>query len=253
MRVIFLGTGTSTGVPTIGCHCRVCRSSDPKDRRTRTSLYVETDTTKIVFDTGPDFRMQMLANHLEDLDAVVFTHNHKDHTAGLDDIRPINHFRDKVIDVYAEPHVQETLRREYAYIFHEKDYPGIPQIQVKDMDTRPFSIGDIHLVPIRVWHMKLPVLGFRMGDFTYITDANRIDEEELDKIRGTKILVLNALRHSTHYSHFSVREALEIVREVRPERAYFTHISHHLGLHAQEERKLPDGVHLAHDGLILEV
>jgi phosphoribosyl 1,2-cyclic phosphate phosphodiesterase len=197
--------------------------------------------------------MQMLSNQLEDLDAVVFTHNHKDHTAGLDDIRPINHIKGKVIDVYAEAHVQETLKREYAYIFKEKDYPGIPQIHLKDMDTQPFSIGDIRLQPIRVWHMKLPVLGFRIGDFTYITDANRIDQEELEKIWGTKILVLNALRHTTHYSHFSLSEALEIVEIIQPELTYFTHISHHLGLHAEEESKLPDGVHLAYDGLNLSL
>lgn len=214
-------------------------------------MYLESDTTKIVFDTGPDFRMQMLSNQLEDLDAVVFTHNHKDHTAGLDDIRPINHIKGKVIDVYAEAQVQETLKREYAYIFSEKDYPGIPQIHLKDMDNHPFSIGNIELLPIRVWHMKLPVLGFRTGDFTYITDANRIDEEELEKIRGTKILVLNALRHTSHYSHFSLREALEIVEKIQPDHTYLTHISHHLGLHAEEESKLPEGVHLAYDGLNL--
>ena len=197
--------------------------------------------------------MQMLSNQLEDLDAVVFTHNHKDHTAGLDDIRPINHIKGKVIAVYAEDHVQETLKREYAYIFNEKDYPGIPQVRLMNMDTNAFHIGNIQLLPIRVWHMKLPVLGFRSGDFTYITDANRIDRDEMEKIKGTKILVLNALRHTTHYSHFSLSEALEIAERIRPEKTYLTHISHHLGLHAEEEAKLPEGVFLAHDGLTLSL
>jgi phosphoribosyl 1,2-cyclic phosphate phosphodiesterase len=253
LRAVFLGTGTSTGVPTIGCKCRVCLSNDSKDKRFRTSLYLESDSTKIVLDTGPDFRMQMLSNQLDDLDAVIFTHNHKDHTAGLDDIRPINHFRNKIIDVYAEHHVQETLKREYAYTFSEKDYPGIPQIHLRDLSTEPLSIGDIHLIPIRVWHMNLPVLGFRCGNFTYITDANRIDPEEMEKIRGTKILVLNALRHTTHYSHFSLGEALEIVEMVQPEKTYLTHISHHLGLHEEEEKKLPAGVLLAYDGLSIRL
>lgn len=249
MRVVFLGTGTSTGVPMIGCHCEVCTSENPKDKRTRTSLYVESSSTKVVFDTGPDFRMQMLANRLEDLDAVVFTHNHKDHTAGLDDIRPINHLKGKVIDVYAETNVQETLQREYAYIFKEKDYPGIPQIRMNTISTDPFSIGDIDFMPIRVWHMHLPVLGFRMGEFTYITDANRIEPAEIEKIKGSKVLVLNALRHTAHYSHFSLKEALKIIEIVQPEQAFLTHISHHLGLHVTQQALLPKGVSLAYDGL----
>lgn len=252
MKAIFLGTGTSTGIPMIGCNCEVCQSDDPRNQRTRTSFYIESHETRIVFDTGPDFRMQMLSNRLTDLDAVVFTHNHKDHTAGLDDVRPINHLRKKVVEVYAEPSVQESLRREYAYIFQEKDYPGIPQIKVNTIGVEPFSISDINLIPIRVWHMNMPVLGFRVGDLTYITDANRIDETEFEKIQGSKILILNALRHTTHYSHFSLQEALAIVERIQPEQAFFTHISHHLGLHASVEPTLPSHVHLAYDGLTLD-
>jgi len=252
LKAVFLGTGTSTGVPMIGCDCEVCRSSDPRDQRTRTSFYIESNQTRIVFDTGPDFRMQMLSNRLTDIDAVVFTHNHKDHTAGLDDVRPINHLRKKVVQVYAEPKVQESLRREYAYIFFEKDYPGIPQIGMHTIGLEPFSVGDIDLIPIRVWHMNMPVLGFRVGDLTYITDANRIEETEFEKIKGSKILILNALRHTTHYSHFSLTEALAIVERIQPEQAYFTHISHHLGLHALVEKSLPKHVHLAFDGLALD-
>jgi phosphoribosyl 1,2-cyclic phosphate phosphodiesterase len=252
LKAVFLGTGTSTGVPMICCDCEVCRSSDPRDQRTRTSFYIESEQTRIVFDTGPDFRMQMLSNRLTDLDAVVFTHNHKDHTAGLDDVRPINHLRKKVVQVYAEPKVQESLRREYAYIFLEKDYPGIPQIGMNTIGVDPFSVGDVDLIPIRVWHMNMPVLGFRVGNLTYITDANRIEETEFEKIKGSKILILNALHHTTHYSHFSLTEALAIVERVQPEQAYFTHISHHLGLHALVEKSLPKHVHLAFDGLALD-
>lgn len=252
MKAVFLGTGTSTGVPTIGCHCEVCKSKDPRDRRTRTSLYIESSSTKIVFDTGPDFRHQMLANGLEDLDAVVFTHNHKDHTAGLDDVRPINHLKGKIVQVYAEEMVQETLRREYAYIFSEKDYPGIPQIQMNTIGEEPFSVGDIDLLPIRVWHMHLPVLGFRVGDFTYITDANRIEAAELEKIKGSRFLVINALRHTTHYSHFNLQEALGVIAQIRPEQAFLTHLSHHIGRHADLAQHLPENVIPAYDGLRVE-
>jgi phosphoribosyl 1,2-cyclic phosphate phosphodiesterase len=251
LKAVFLGTGTSTGIPMIGCNCQVCHSADPKDQRTRTSFYIETQQTRIVFDTGPDFRTQMLSNRLTDLDAVVFTHNHKDHTAGLDDVRPINHLRKKVVEVYAEPVVQQSLRREYAYIFHETDYPGIPQIKVNTIGLQPFSVGDVDLIPIRVWHMNMPVLGFRVGDLTYITDANRIEDAEFEKIKGSKVLILNALRHTTHYSHFSLQEALAIVERIQPKQAFFTHISHHLGLHNKVEPTLPDHVHLAYDGLTL--
>lgn len=253
MQATFLGTGTSQGVPVITCTCAVCRSNDPRDQRTRTSLMLRSDTTTLVIDTGPDFRQQMLREKAGDLDAVVFTHGHKDHVAGLDDIRPFNYLLNKTIDVFAETNVQEILHREFAYAFQPQDYPGVPQIRLITIDETPFQVGDIHLQPIRVTHKHLPVLGFRTGDFTYITDANIIAEVELEKIKGSKILVLNALRREKHYSHFNLEEALAIVERVQPEQAYFTHLSHYMGLHADVERELPANVHLAYDGLILNV
>ena len=249
MKFTFLGTGTSQGVPVITCHCEVCSSTDKRDNRSRTSLFIQSKTTSVVIDTGPDFRMQMLREKVQDLDAVVFTHGHKDHVAGLDDIRPFNYMLGKTIDVYAEKQVQEVLKREFSYAFEEQQYPGAPQIKLNLIDENPFDIGDIHFVPIRVIHKTLPVLGFRVHDFTYITDANFIADEELEKIKGSRILVLNALRKETHYSHFNLEQALEIIDKIQPEQAYLTHISHHLGLHENVEKELPKNVFLAYDGL----
>ena len=253
MKYTFLGTGTSQGIPVITCNCEVCTSSDKNDNRTRTSLLIQSDFTTVVIDTGPDFRTQMLRENTQDLDAVVFTHGHKDHVAGLDDIRPFNYLLNKTIDVYAEKNVLEILKREFSYAFAEQQYPGAPQMLLKTIDTTPFNIGDIPFIPIRVFHKELPVLGFRVHDFTYITDANFIEEEELEKIKGSKILVLNALRREKHYSHFNLEQALEIVKKVKPKTAYFTHISHHLGLHKKLESELPSNVHLAYDGLVINV
>ena len=249
MKFTFLGTGTSQGVPVITCKCEVCQSTNFKDKRTRTSLMIQSAKTTVVVDSGPDFRSQMLREKVQDLDAVLFTHGHKDHVAGLDDIRPFNYLLNKKIDVYAEEMVQQILKREFGYAFEEQQYPGAPQIQLNTIDENPFSIHDISFVPIRVIHKTLPVLGFRVHDFTYITDANFIADEELEKIKGTKILVLNALRKETHYSHFNLQQALEIVAKIKPERAYFTHISHHLGLHDEVQKELPNNVFLAFDGL----
>lgn len=251
MQATFLGTGTSQGVPVITCTCAVCQSADPRDQRTRTALLLRSEATTLVIDTGPDFRQQMLREQVKDLDAVVFTHGHKDHVAGLDDIRPFNYLLNKTIDVYAETSVQEILHREFAYAFQPQDYPGVPQIRLISIDENPFRVGDIHLQPIRVTHKLLPVLGFRVGDFTYITDANFIADAELEKIKGSKILVLNALRREKHYSHFNLEEALELVDRIQPEMAYFTHISHHMGKHADVEAELPANVRLAYDGLSL--
>lgn len=236
----------------ITCKCEVCTSSNSKDNRTRTSLLVQSDATTLVIDTGPDFRSQLLREKVQDLDAVLFTHGHKDHVAGLDDIRPFNYLLKKTIQVYAETRVQETLKREFAYAFEKQEYPGAPQITLNTIDEIPFKIGDIDIVPIRLMHKDLPVLGFRMQDFTYITDANFISKKELEKIKGTKILVLNALRKEKHFSHFNLQEAMEIVEIIKPERAYFTHISHHLGLYETVEKELPANVHLAYDGLQIE-
>lgn len=253
MKVIFLGTGTSTGVPLIGCSCDICRSQDVRDQRLRASVYIETRDTKIVVDTGPDFRIQMLSNHLSDVDAVLFTHNHKDHTAGLDDIRPINYLLDKKIDVYAEEYVQKTLKMEFPYIFHEQDYPGVPQIRLHTIDERPFKVNDTQIIPIRVIHKQLPVLGFRVQDFTYITDANFVADEELEKIKGSKVFVINALRKEAHYSHFTLQEALDIIEKVQPEKAYLTHIGHNMGLFEEVQSQLPENVFLSYDGLTLDL
>ncbi len=249
MKFTFLGTGTSQGVPVITCQCEVCVSTDLKNNRTRSSLLIQSEKTIVVIDTGPDFRVQMLREKVQDLDAVLFTHGHKDHVAGLDDIRPFNYLLDKTIDVYAEERVQETLKREFSYAFTTQQYPGAPQIKLNTIDESPFMISDIPFIPIRAMHKDLPVLGFRVHDFTYITDANFIAETELEKIKGSKVLVLNALRKETHYSHFNLQQAIEIVEKIKPEHAYFTHISHHLGLHEDVEKELPNNVHLAYDGL----
>ena len=253
MKFTFLGTGTSQGVPVITCKCEVCQSSDKRNNRTRTSLLIQSDTTTVVIDTGPDFRTQMLRENVQDLDAVLFTHGHKDHVAGLDDIRPFNYLLEKTIQVYAENSVQEILKREFSYAFVGHDYPGAPQIQLHTIDETPFLIGDIPFIPIRAIHKTLPVLGFRIHDFTYITDANFIADNELEKMKGSKIVVLNALRKEPHYSHFSLPEALKIADEIQAEKAYFTHISHHLGLHEQEENELPKNRYLAYDGLCINL
>lgn len=249
MKVTFLGTGTSQGVPVIGCHCQVCSSTDPRDDRLRTSVLVEWDELQFVIDTGPDFRQQMLRQKVERLDAVLFTHSHKDHLAGMDDIRPFNFKTRKDMEVYATVDVQVALRREFHYVFDAIKYPGVPMVNLNTISTKRFQIGDKEIIPIEVLHHKMPVLGFRMGDFAYITDANFIAEKECAKLHGLKVLVLNALRKERHISHFSLDEAIELVQKLKPERAFFTHISHQLGLHAIENDKLPTGIHLAYDGL----
>lgn len=249
LTITFLGTGTSTGIPMIGCECGVCSSSDPKDKRLRSSILVQSDTTTLVVDTTPDFRYQMLRLNIKHLDAVVFTHPHKDHIAGLDDIRAFNFFMQKPMQVYANTLTEEALRRDFYYAFAEKKYPGIPEIELITIDDAPFTVGDIIVTPVIVWHHKMPVYGFRFGDFTYITDANRIDEEEKEKIKGSKILVVNALRKTQHISHFTLDEAIALVNELNIPEAYFTHISHQLGFHQHINAALPQHIQLAYDGL----
>lgn len=254
MRIRFLGTGTSQGVPVIGCHCEVCTSKDKKDNRLRSSVLVETDDAALVIDTGPDFRYQMLRAQTERLDAVLFTHSHKDHIAGLDDIRAYNYFQKKPMDVYATPETQIALRREYYYIFENGNYPGIPQIHLRTIDgDTPFEINGIEIVPVKLLHYKMEVLGFRIRDFTYITDANYIAPEEIEKIKGSKVLTLNALRHQQHISHFTLKEAISLAEKTGVPETYFTHISHQLGLHKTVEKELPSGIHLAYDGLVLNL
>lgn len=236
----------------IGCDCEVCTSADKKDNRLRSSILVQSATTTLVVDTGPDFRYQMLRQKVKHLDAVIFTHPHKDHLAGLDDVRAYNFFAKKHIDIYADSLTEEAVRRDFYYAFTDTKYPGIPELNLNTISTEPFVVGDIPVIPISVWHMKMPVLGFRFGKFTYITDANRIDEDEREKIKGSKVLVLNALRKQKHISHFTLEEAIQVVQELKIPTGYFTHMSHQIGLHASIEAELPENIHLSYDGLVLD-
>jgi phosphoribosyl 1,2-cyclic phosphate phosphodiesterase len=253
LLITFLGTGTSQGVPVIGCQCNTCRSLDLRDKRLRSSVMVQVDGTSLVIDTGPDFRIQMLRENVSSLDAVLFTHEHKDHTAGLDDIRSFNYLKQKPMDVFAEDRVVKSLQMEFSYVFAEKKYPGVPQIDIHVITPEPFKVGDIDIIPIRAIHYHLPVLGFRIGDFTYITDANYIPEEEKEKIVGSKFLVLNALRKQKHISHFSLEEAIALANELSPRRCYLTHVSHQLGPYEEVKAELPPNVFLAYDGLQIEL
>lgn len=237
----------------IGCTCPVCTSTNPKDKRLRSSILVESATTTIVVDTTPDFRYQMLRIHNAKLDAVIFTHPHKDHTAGLDDIRPYNFFQHKPMDVFANSLTAEALMREFAYAFAEKKYPGVPQINLNTIDESPFTIGDIPIQPFTVWHHKMPVFGYKFGKFTYITDANKIDDDVKTLIKDSDVLVVNALRKEQHISHFTLSEAIELTKELEIPKAYFTHISHQLGKHEDVEKILPPGVHLAYDNLTFAI
>jgi phosphoribosyl 1,2-cyclic phosphate phosphodiesterase len=251
LKITFLGTGTSQGVPVITCNCEVCQSDDHRNNRLRVSILIETADKTIVIDSGPDFRYQMLRAKVKDLDAILFTHEHKDHVAGLDDIRPFNYLLHKDIDIYATDRVQDALKREFSYIFSEVKYPGLPQIELHTIDQDPFFIGQTQIIPLAIMHYKLPILGFRIGDFTYITDAKTISEETIDKVRGTKILIINALQRQPHISHFTLDEAIDFAQKIGAEQTYFTHISHNLGLHEEVEKELPAGMKLAYDGLTL--
>lgn len=254
MKITFLGTGTSQGVPVIGCHCPVCTSADKKNDRLRTSVLIETPEANVVIDTGPDFRQQMLRAQVDRLDAVVFTHAHKDHIAGLDDIRAYNYFQQREMDVYATAETQQRIRTEFDYVFNNQTYPGVPQLRLHTIENdTPFSINGLQFIPVRVLHYRMEVLGFRIGDFTYITDANYIAPEEIMKMKGSKAFVLNALRHETHISHYTLAEAIEVANEVGAANSYFTHISHQLGLHADVQQTLPPGMHLAYDGLTINI
>ncbi len=235
----------------IGCECPVCTSANKKDNRLRSSILVESASTSFVIDTTPDFRYQMLREGVKKLDAVLFTHPHKDHIAGLDDVKAFTFLSGNAMEIYANILTEEALRREFYYIFSDKKYPGIPDVNLNIIDLTPFVIGDIPVTPILVWHLNMPVYGFRFGDFTYITDANRIDEEEKDKIKGSHTVVINALRHKKHLSHYTLDEALELMQELEVPQAYFTHISHQLGKYEKVIEMLPPGRDLAYDGLKL--
>lgn len=252
MQVTLLGTGTSSGVPMIGCECEVCRSMDFRDKRLRTSALIEVKGLHLLIDTGPDFRQQALRLNLKQLDAVLFTHEHKDHTAGLDEVRAFNFRTGQEMPIYARPSVLTQLEREFAYIFSDKKYPGVPRIQTHKIANEPFDVLGVRIIPIEVMHLKLPVFGYRIGDFTYLTDLNYIAEAELEKVKGTRVLVLDALQRTSHLSHFTLAQSLEVVERLRPERTYLVHMSHRIGLHRDVDRELselPFFVRLGYDGL----
>lgn len=253
IKITFLGTGTSQGVPIIACGCEVCSSLNPFDKRLRSSILVEDGATRVIIDSGPDFRQQLLREKIKTLDAVVFTHEHKDHIAGLDEVKAFNFLYSMRMPVYATKRVEEALHREFAYIFSDEKYPGIPEIDIINFNNEPFKIGEITFEPINVLHYKLPVKGFKINKFAYITDANYISETEKQKLKNLDVLVLNALRNEPHVSHFTFTEALELIKELNPKKAYLTHISHQLGLHDEVSLKLPGNVELAVDGLQLVV
>ncbi|HUV00611.1 MAG TPA: MBL fold metallo-hydrolase [Bacteroidales bacterium] len=249
MKITFLGTGTSQGVPVIACDCETCLSEDNRDKRLRTSLLLETDNTILLFDAGPDFRQQMLRENVKRLDAIILTHEHKDHISGMDDVRAFNYKSQDAIDIFAEERVQKAVRKEYSYVFAEYQYPGIPKMRINPINEYGFKISGVQIIPVRVFHYRLPIYGFRIRNFAYITDANYVPEESKEKLFGVKYLVINALRKEKHISHFSLREAIDFIREISPKKAYITHISHQMGQYKQIARELPQGILLAFDGL----
>ena len=253
MKLTFLGTGTSQGVPLITCKCEVCKSTDSRDKRLRTSALIELDGVNIVIDSGPDFRQQMLRENVQKLDAILFTHEHKDHTAGLDDVRAFNYTQKKPMEVYCEQRVSNSLKQEFAYVFSEFKYPGLPKININIIDNTKFNIENLEIEPIRAKHLKLPVFGFKIGGLAYITDANYISEAEKTKIKGVDVLVVNALRREEHLSHFTLSQALELIAEVKPKRAYLTHLSHSMGLYSEIKNELPNNVYFAYDGLTVNL
>ncbi len=253
MKITFLGSGTSQGVPIIACSCPICLSTNPKDKRLRSSVLIQVEDKNMVVDTGPDFRQQMLNCKIKHLDAILYTHAHRDHLAGLDDIRGFNYIMQKPVDVYCEDIVEAAIKKEFFYAFTEPKYPGVPEMNLHPITSQPFSLFNTQIEPIRVFHYKLPVLGFKVNNFVYITDANRIEDQEIEKIKGCDVLVLNALRREHHISHFTLQEAIDMSKRVGAKQTYFTHISHQLGFHDDVENELPDNIHLAYDGLEIEL
>jgi phosphoribosyl 1,2-cyclic phosphate phosphodiesterase len=253
MRITFLGTGTSHGVPMIACECNVCTSADIRDKRLRSSLLLQTDAQQtILIDAGMDFRQQMLRENIKRIDAILLTHEHKDHIGGLDDLRALNTFMRRSVPIYAEERVLDVLRHDYAYAFVPARYAGLPQMDLQPITEEHFFFDDLQITPIRGWHCRLPVLGYRIADVVYLTDMNFLPEASMRRIIGCKILIINALRIERHTSHFCLDEALSIIDLVKPQRAYLTHISHRLGLHSDVQKTLPANVFLAYDGLVVE-
>lgn len=250
MKITFLGTGTSTGNPEIGCSCEVCTSKDPRDWRMRTSALVETEGKRILIDCGPDFRLQMLTNRIDHLDGVLLTHEHYDHVGGLDDLRPM--CREKGVDIYAEDYVAEAVRTRIPYAFREHKYPGVPNLELHSIGNHPFTVAGIEVVPVRVMHAKLPIFGFRIGKMAYLTDLKYIPEEEFAKLEGLDLLVIDALRKGIHQSHEGLEEALANIERIRPKESYLIHMSHRIGLQAVVEKELPPHVHYSYDGLSVE-
>ena len=249
MKITFLGTGTSQGVPVIGCDCEVCRSLDYRDKRLRSSVHIQTKNQSIVIDTGPDFRQQMLSERINHLDAVLFTHAHKDHIAGLDDVRAYNYIQKSDMPLYGRTEALKQIKVEFYYAFEKDKYPGIPQLRLQEINEDVFFINELEIMPLPVMHMNLPVLGFRIGNFSYITDANFISEATYEKLKGTEVLVLNALQKEKHVSHFNLEDSLNEVKKIKATKTYFTHISHKLGKHKTIEKELPESVALSYDGL----
>ena len=252
MKITFLGTGTSQGTPLIGCKCRVCTSTDARDKRLRSSVLIDVEGQKILIDAGPDFRQQMLQAEISNLDAILLTHEHIDHVGGLDDVRALNYINNKAAEIYAEYRVQKALHKTFYYAFEAVKYPGIPEFKFNTINEKNFHVGEIEVIPIRAYHYKLPVFGFRIKNFCYLTDANEIPPQELKKMYNADIVVINALRHKPHLSHFCLREALEIINKLKPKRTYLTHISHQLDLHSTLEKELPANVFAAYDGLVVD-
>ena len=254
LEITFLGTGTSQGIPVIACDCVVCQSADPRDNRTRSSILISVNGENYVVDTGPDFRVQMLRENVKSLRAVLFTHEHKDHVAGMDDVRAFNYKEKRDMEIFCSERVEEALMREFYYVFESIKYPGVPSVNVNRIENNAFMLpcGE-RIIPVEVMHYKMPVLGFRIKDFTYITDAKTVEDSEVEKVKGSRVLVVNALRKNEHISHFNLDEALDFIEKINPEMAYLTHISHLFDSHEEIERDLPKNVRVAYDGLKINI
>lgn len=248
MKILFLGSGTSTGVPQIGCNCAVCSSANPKDKRLRASVLISDNDTEILIDCGPDLRQQLLNNRITKISSVLLTHEHYDHLGGLDDVRPLGN-----VDVYAEQNVLKVIRRNMPYCFAENKYPGVPLIKLHEIDTNEFLIGNTRIQPVRIYHYKLPILGFRIGKIAYLTDVKTIDDDVIEQLQGLDVLIMSALRLNDHISHLSLEQALELSAKINAKKTYFTHMSHDMGLHTEVNKILPVGIQLAYDGLEIEI